>query len=180
MKHFILTGMPGAGKTSIIEQLDGLGANVVPEAATEIIARQQAQGIAEPWLEAGFIDAIVDLQNTRLDQAAAGPHAMVFHDRSVFCTYALALYQGRAISSTLQTCIARLLAEQVFQSRVFFVGHLGSVAPSAARKITFADALDFEQVHREVYQSFGFELVPVAPAPVMDRAHKILSWSAQI
>jgi predicted ATPase len=32
----------------------------------------------------------------------------------------------------------------------------------------------------EAYQSFGFELVPVVPAPVMDRAHKILSWSAQI
>ena len=171
--------MPGAGKTSIIEQLDRLGANVVPEAATEIIVRQQAQGIAEPWVEPDFIDAILDLQNTGLDQAAAGPHAMVFHDRSIFCTYALAQYQGRMISSTLQNRIDRLHAEQVFESRVFFVEHLGFVAPSAARKITFADALGFEQMHREVYQSFGFKLVPVAPAPVMDRAHKILSLAAQ-
>jgi predicted ATPase len=56
MKRFILTGAPGSGKTAIIRQLELDGFSVVEEAAADIIALAQAQGIAEPWKHASFID----------------------------------------------------------------------------------------------------------------------------
>ena len=49
MKRFILTGAPGAGKTAVIRQLELDGFGVVEEAATDIIALEQARGVAEPW-----------------------------------------------------------------------------------------------------------------------------------
>ncbi len=65
MKRFILTGAPGSGKTAIIRQLELDGFSVVEEAATDIIAQAQAQGIAEPWKHASFIDSIAELQKQR-------------------------------------------------------------------------------------------------------------------
>ena len=58
MKRFILTGAPGAGKTAILRQLELDGFSVVEEAATDVIALWQAQGIAEPWMLPAFIDAV--------------------------------------------------------------------------------------------------------------------------
>jgi len=71
MKRFILTGTPGAGKTTILRQLEIEGFDVVEEAATNVIALEQAKGVAEPWLQGGFLDMVVDLQRPRLLEVAA-------------------------------------------------------------------------------------------------------------
>ena len=47
MQRYILTGAPGAGKTIIIRHLELQGHSIVEEAATDIIALEQAGGIAE-------------------------------------------------------------------------------------------------------------------------------------
>ena len=73
MKRFILTGAPGSGKTAIIRQLEIEGFGVVEEAATDVIALEQARGIDEPWMQPSFIDAIVHLQQQRLKRATNGP-----------------------------------------------------------------------------------------------------------
>ena len=65
MQRFILTGAPGAGKTAILRQLELDGFAVVEEAATDVIALGQAQGVLEAWKHSSFIDAIIDLQKRR-------------------------------------------------------------------------------------------------------------------
>jgi len=62
MRRFIITGAPGAGKTTIIRQLELDGFSVVEEAATDVIAAVHAQGVVEPWRHPSFIDAITNLQ----------------------------------------------------------------------------------------------------------------------
>ena len=57
MRSFILTGAPGSGKTAIIRQLELDGFSVVEEAATDVIALEQARGVAEPWKQPSFIDS---------------------------------------------------------------------------------------------------------------------------
>jgi len=70
MRRFILTGAPGSGKTAIIRQLELDGFSVVEEAATDIIALEQARGVAEPWTHASFIGSITELQRRRQVRAS--------------------------------------------------------------------------------------------------------------
>jgi len=83
MKRFILTGSPGAGKTAILLQLEIEGFSIVEEAATDVIALWQAKGIAEPWTDRSFVDAVADLQRQRQVRSTSEAVAIQFRDRSV-------------------------------------------------------------------------------------------------
>jgi predicted ATPase len=173
MKRFILTGAPGAGKTAIIRQLELEGFSVVEEAATDIIALEQTRGVAEPWRYPSFIDSIVELQRRRQLRSSCEPDEVQFHDRSAVCTAALAVFLGYPFSDALSRELKCIETEAIYQKRVFFIQNLGFITPTEARRINFEEARRFEQVHQEIYGTFGFELVPIAPGSVLDRAAAI-------
>mgnify|MGYP001546138891 CR=1 FL=1 len=173
MRRFILTGAPGSGKTAILRQLEIDGCSVVEEAATDIIAAAQAQGTAAPWTRPSFIDAVVHLQRDRCRRASHHPDEIQFHDRSAVCTAALATYLGYPWSSMLSVELDRIRDQAFFEKRVFFVRALGFITPTEARRISFEETLRFEKVHEQTYRDLGFELVPIEPAPVMERIQAI-------
>ena len=169
MKQFILTGAPGAGKTAIIRQLELDGFGVIEEAATDLIALAQAQGIAEPWMHPSFIPEVADLQTQRLVRASHQPDEIQFHDRSIFCTAALAVYLGHPIPDALSLEMDRLRTQAVYQKRVFFIKNLGFVTPTEARRISFEESLRFERIHEEIYRNSGFEIFAIEPGSLSDR-----------
>lgn len=169
MARFILTGTPGAGKTTLLRLLAQRGHPVVEEAATDVIALEQAQGRAEPWADPEFIDLIVTLQKQR--QMAAGPG---FFDRSPICTWALSQFLGFEPSSALRAEIDRIEAERIYERRVFFIQNLGFVTPTAARRISYEDALRFELAHSKAYRHFGYDLVLIPPGAPAARADQVL------
>jgi predicted ATPase len=173
MKRFILTGAPGSGKTAIIRQLELDGFSVVEEAATDIIALDQAQGVAEPWTRGSFIDAVAELQRSRQLRASSQRDEIQFHDRSVICTVALATYLGYTLSDFLTRELDRIRNEAIFQKRVFFIRNLGFVTPTEARRISFEETLRFERIHEDTYRSFGFEIFSIVPESVSDRVAAI-------
>ncbi|WP_078631911.1 ATP/GTP-binding protein [Streptomyces resistomycificus] len=148
MRRYVLTGTPGAGKTTILRRLGELGYQVVEEAATSVIARAQARGEDQPWTRASFIDEIVTLQRQR-QLEATGP-LQVF-DRSPVCAHALATYLGRPVSPALAAELERITSEDVYERRVLFIRNLGFCEPTAARRISFEESLAFEKVHEESY-----------------------------
>jgi predicted ATPase len=173
MRRFIITGMPGAGKTAIIRQLELEGFGVVEEAATDVIAAEQASGIVEPWTRPLFIDQVVNLQKQRQMRAACQRDEVQFHDRSVVCTAALAVYLGYPFSDLLVRELERIQTELIYEHRVFLIQNLGFIKPTEARRIGFEEALRFERIHEETYRKFGFELVPVGPGEVQERVRLI-------
>jgi len=173
VRRFILTGAPGSGKTVIIRQLELDGFSVVEEAATDIMALEQARGVAEPWKHPSFIDSITELQRRRQVGASRESDEVQFHDRSVICTAALAVYLGYPLSGTLSRELKRVETEAIYQKRVFFIQNLGFVTPTEARRISFEESLHFERVHEEIYRNFGFELVLLAPGRLLDRVDAI-------
>jgi predicted ATPase len=169
MRRFIITGAPGAGKTAILRQLELDGFSVVEEAATDVIAATQAQGTVQPWIDPSFVDAIAHLQRDRQLRASCQPDEVQFHDRSVVCTAALATYLGYAFSPFLVSELERVKKEAIYQNRVFFIRSLGFITPTEARRISFEETLRFEKIHEATYRHFGFELVSIEPASLLQR-----------
>jgi len=174
MQRYILTGTPGAGKTAIVRRLERLGQVVVEEAATDVIALAQAEGIAEPWREPGFIDRIVTLQHQRQALAAGLASPVQFFDRSPVCTYALATFLGYPPSEILLAEMARIERERTYETDVFFIDNLGFCTPTEARRISFEDALKFERVHEETYQAFGYRCVRIVAGSMDERTERIM------
>ena len=175
MRRFIITGAPGAGKTAIIRQLELDGFSVVEEAATDVIAAAQARGEKEPWTQASFIDEVANVQKQRLIRASYQPDQVQFHDRSVVCSAALAVYLRYCFSTSLTTELERIKREGIYDKRVFFIRNLGFVTPTAARRISLEETLRFERIHEETYHRFGFEPMWIEPGDLLTRVAKIKS-----
>jgi predicted ATPase len=173
MKRFILTGAPGAGKTAILRALERDGHVVIEEAATDVIAVAHARGVAAPHLDPTFVDQITALQKARQLRAAALAGDVQVFDRSPVCTAALSAFLDRPVPRGLAEELARIEAEATYERTVFFIENLGFVTPTAARRISFADSLRFEAVHREAYLDRGYELVSIALGAVDDRAEMV-------
>lgn len=180
MKRYILTGTPGAGKTTILRRLATLGYATVEEAATTVIADEQACGDAEPWTRPSFIDKIVALQRRRQMQSIISPPLVQFFDRSPICTHALSTYAGEPISSALSTEIERITREQIYDRHVFFVRNLGFCEQTAARKISFEDSLKFERIHEQTYRAFGYQLIDIPAGPLPQRVTTIQTTISQL
>lgn len=181
MRRYIITGAPGAGKTTVLMALRDCGYAVVDEAATEVNVRLKAQGRGEPWRDPGFIDAITLLQRHRLVQPAPAATAVQLFDRSPICTLALARYLRLPVTSILRKEIGRVVAEGTYQPRVFFVRLLGFVTRTAVRRISLAQSATFERFHEQAYRDHGFALVDVPSGTVEERVRLIdgciRSWS---
>ncbi|SDK75258.1 AAA family ATPase [Nonomuraea jiangxiensis] len=182
MKRYILTGTPGAGKTTILRSLAALGYATVEEAATAVIADEQARGDAEPWTRPSFIDKVVTLQRLRQTTGTAHPpdRPAVFFDRSPVCTHALSTYVGHPVSPALSAEIDRITREQVYDPHVFFVRNLGFCEPTEARRISFEESLEFERLHERTYRDFGFRLIDVPAGPLPERVTTIRAALARL
>ena len=144
------------------------GHTVVEEAATDVIALQQALGRPEPWREPGFADSVLDLQRKRQLASKTDARNVVFFDRSPVCTLALCRYLDLPEPRHLFEEIERTVAERRYEPMAFFVRHQGFIQATAERRISFEDSLAFEKIHEQTYREVGFDLfdIPAASLPV--------------
>jgi predicted ATPase len=178
MRRFILTGAPGAGKTSLLRHLEDRGFFVVEEAATDIIASEQSKGIQRPWDNPSFMEMVLDLQIQRQLSAKTSLSEIQFFDRSPLDTYALCCYSNYPISAQLLKKIKNAQEAGSYEKEVLFIDNLGYIEPTEARKISFEDALHFEKIHEEVYGEWGYNCIKIPRQSISERVQTILSYVA--
>lgn len=166
-RRYILTGAPGSGKTTLLRALVKRDWSGVAEAATDVIADEQSTGCLEPWLSSDFTSNIVALQRQR--QLANSRSCVQFYDRSPVCTLALARYLGQRVPSCLLSEVDRVVQDGVYENDVFLVRPLGFIERTAARRISYPAAVEFEAFHVTAYQEYGFALVDVPAMTVSAR-----------
>ncbi len=165
----MLTGAPGAGKTSLLTALAERGQRTVPEAATDLIAEGHRRGVAEPEREPDFLARVVELQVAR--QRAATDGELWFFDRSPLCTLALARHLDQPMPPVLRAELDRIVTEHVYQPVVFFLDSpaelTGAPDPAGAR--------EFGRLHVTVYERFGFVPHRIPVLPPAERAELVLA-----
>ncbi|NER97243.1 MAG: AAA family ATPase [Symploca sp. SIO1B1] len=175
MGRHILTGAPGAGKTTIINALAQLGFDIVRESFMDGYAQQKRAGWSDPFQNPAFLDEIIDLQVQRQDAAFAYKCQQQFFDRSVLCTMALSRFMGRSPTKKIQQAVDQLLQTGRYNKHIFFVKGLGSIASDEVRTLTYKEAEEFAEVHRQVYCENGFICIDVPAMSVQDRVAFIVA-----
>lgn len=74
--------------------------------------------------------------------------------------------------------IDRCLKAGIYQNRVFFFENLSFIEHTDARKISYEDALIFEQMHLDVYKEFDFEIVLVPKQLIEERCRFVLTTAS--
>ncbi len=97
-----------------------------------------------------------------------------FYDRSPICTYALAMYLNFKPSANLMQEIERIIKHSIYVQKVFFIDNVGFIKNTDARQISFEQSLEFEKIHRNAYEKFGFNCIHIPAGSIENRVKLIL------
>ena len=165
-----ITGAPGVGKTTLLDELARLGYSTVRESAREVIRERLARREPPRPDEATFAREILrrDIESYRAAASLAGP---VFFDRTPVEAIAM-LHDAAPIERADHR---RLLSTYTFHACVFVLPPWREIYVTDSERDQTFDAA--EAVHGRILDCYGnagytIALVPLAPA--RDRAHFVL------
>ncbi|MEK6853204.1 MAG: AAA family ATPase [Nanoarchaeota archaeon] len=176
MEKYLLTGGPGTGKTTTLNELVKLGHAVVPESARIIITEEMGKpaGIL-PWTDLQEFQKLVVARQLRLEnEAIPGRPEKLFLDRSLVDNLAYAEVGNVMVPPGIYTAI-----EQADYNRVFYLEQLSGYVQDKERK---EDSELAERIHKklyDVYDRLGFDIVRIPPCGIEERVEMILAETVQ-
>lgn len=165
--RYILTGGPGFGKTSILLQLQGLGHEIVKEAATDIFKElQDKQKIKEPWTTPKINERIVQTQEKR-QEAIASKTEYVFLDRSPIDTYTYCcmFYEDESEKETVKKKCDENISSGFFNTTVFLIESIDTCTQTEVRPENLDGALKIHERLKAMYEELGFNIVKIKNPP---------------
>jgi predicted ATPase len=165
---FVVTGGPGAGKTTLIEALARDGVRTVAESGRQVIREQEARdGRALPWLNPlAFAGAMLarDIANYAAMREATAP---VVFDRGIPDIAGYLRLENLSPPEALRAAIRR----HRYRARVFICPPWREIyTADSERRQSFDVARRTHRVMAEVYGELGYELIEVPRASVDARA----------
>lgn len=167
-QFFVVTGGPGAGKTSLITELSRRGFHTIPESGRAIIREEMASGgDALPWADRmAYAERMLerDLHSYIAVQARSG---MAIFDRGIPDI----LGYLTLCNLPLPRHIAAESKAKRYNRRVFLAPYWDDIfAQDTERKQNRAEAQATCAVMRETYTAFGYEIIELPLTDIERRA----------
>jgi predicted ATPase len=174
---FIITGGPGAGKTTLIEALRAAGNACSDEAGRQIIKEEVAAGgTALPWIDPrAFAERMLafDIESYRRLRTQQAP---VFFDRGIPDVIGYLNLLGLCAPEPAQ----KAAGDYRYNTRVFIAPPWREIfSQDSERKQTFEEAERTYQSIAKVYAMLGYELTELPIASVEERVAFVIKAARQ-
>jgi len=170
MNRFILTGGPGTGKSTVLNELHSRGFRCVEEVARKVIRERIAAGLAPRPDAATFAREIFQRDAASYDSVAgiAGP---VFFDRGLVDSLLMLFECGAIEELDVRACLAR----KPFAKTVFLFPPWREIFRNdSERDQTFDDCLRVDERICQWYERLEFKLIQIPHGTATERTHFIL------
>lgn len=172
-RFFILTGGPGAGKTTLIEALRQRGFAGSVEAGRGVIQQQVAiSGPALHWNDPALFAELMLSWEMRSYDMARNEKGAVFFDRGIPELTGYLKLMGLPVPAHMRK------AAEIFRynRRVFALPPWREIfGQDTERKQDFSEAVRTFEAVTEAYREMGYDLVEVPRAPVEERMNFVLA-----
>jgi len=171
-RRIIVTGGPGAGKTSLIAALEGRGLACVGESGREIIRDQVARGgAALPWADREAYARLMLRMDSRRHAEVEVLDGPVLFDRGAPDVLGYLRLCGLPIPPDLAEAALTL----PYDPLVFIAPPWPEIfTQDAERRQDVAEAARTHAMMAKVYAELGYRLVELPRAPIEDRADFVL------
>lgn len=170
---YVITGGPGVGKTTLLNELAKNGFRTIPERAREIIKQEAAKnGEGLPWKNR-VLYADLMLQASLKDFHSVSPESpdVYFFDRGILDTICYIRIIGKDISVEMD----QIAETNCYNRKVFILPPWKEIYQTdSERKQTWEEAFDTFTRMKETYLDYGYELVEVPIDSVENRVKFVL------
>jgi predicted ATPase len=174
----IITGGPGMGKTSIIEQFSVMGYHSVKETGRSIIQNElQTDGNRLPWFDKeGFAMAMFQ-QSLKDFQNVPEKCGLTFFDRGIPDVIGYLKLSNISIPETMW----QAAKEKRYYPMVFITPPWKAIyVNDAERKQTFEEAVATYHTMKETYSFLGYKLVELPKTTVLKRVNFIIEYLSAV
>lgn len=175
MKPFyIITGGPGVGKTTLINELNNYGYQTVQECARKIIKEQiKTKGEGLPWKNKGlYAKLMFEASLESYDNINVGILSdFIFFDRGILDTICYMKMEHIPISNQ----IIKIARHYSYNKKVFILPPWKEIYKTDnERKQSWKEAEFTFKKMKETYLDFGYNIIEVPKANVQERVEFII------
>ncbi len=171
IRRILVTGGPGAGKTTVLEELERRGFLVAPEVARTIIMNRRRDGLPPrpPPLE--FALQILESDQEQYESAGSDRSDLVFFDRGILDAMGMLSQLDRLSTSDRDLLLERY---PYHQPAFIFPPWREIYRTDAERDQTFEQAVQVHDWLRQWYLKCGYDLIDVPLVSVDERCDFVL------
>ena len=168
----IITGGPGAGKTTLIETLAQQGFTVYAESGRAVIKRQRLiDGSGVPWRNPQRFAGLMLAQDIRAWHHSSGATAPAFYDRGIPDIAGYLMLNGYSIPPTLTAAISRYR----YNTHVIILPPWQAIyEQDSERKQSWQEAIETWKAMVAIYEMSDYYLTTLPYASPEERAALII------